>query len=69
MQFEKDIFISYAHIDDEPLSEGLNGWISDFHKSLEVRLAQLLGKRPVIWRCSYREMIFSLPKLLPSFQS
>jgi len=50
MSFEKDIFISYAHIDDEPMSEGMKGWISEFHKSLEVRLSQLLGSHPVIWR-------------------
>src|SRR5688572_30785031 len=50
MQFEKDILISYAHIDDAPLIEGQKGWISEFHRSLELRLAQLLGKKPKIWR-------------------
>ena len=50
MQFAKDIFISYAHIDDESLIEGQKGWISEFHRALEIRLAQLLGRRPVIWR-------------------
>jgi len=50
MQFEKDIFISYAHIDDESLIETQKGWVSDFHRALEIRLAQLLGRRPVIWR-------------------
>lgn len=50
MQFEKDIFISYAHIDDESLIENQRGWISDFHRALEIRLAQLLGRRPVVWR-------------------
>jgi len=50
MQFEKDIFISYAHIDDESLIETQKGWVSEFHRALEIRLAQLLGRRPVIWR-------------------
>lgn len=50
MQFDKDILISYAHIDDAPLVEGQKGWISEFHRSLEIRLAQLLGKKPKIWR-------------------
>ncbi|HAI82148.1 MAG TPA: toll/interleukin-1 receptor domain-containing protein, partial [Chitinophagaceae bacterium] len=50
MQFEKDIFISYAHIDDESLVASQKGWITEFHRSLEIRLAQLLGRRPVIWR-------------------
>lgn len=50
MQFPKDIFISYAHIDDESLIESQKGWITEFHRALEIRLAQLLGRRPVIWR-------------------
>lgn len=50
MSFEKDILISYAHIDDASLVEGQKGWISEFHRSLELRLAQVTGKKPVIWR-------------------
>ncbi|RYD90666.1 MAG: TIR domain-containing protein, partial [Sphingobacteriales bacterium] len=50
MQFTTDIFISYAHIDDEALIENQKGWISDFHRALDIRLAQLLGRRPIIWR-------------------
>ena len=50
MLFPKDIFISYAHIDDESLIETQKGWIAEFHRALEIRLAQLLGRRPVIWR-------------------
>jgi hypothetical protein len=48
--FEEDIFISYAHIDNQPLVEGLRGWISLFHQALEIRLAQLLGDPPEFWR-------------------
>jgi len=50
MNFENDIFVSYAHIDDQSLVEGQKGWISSFHRALEVRLAQLLGREPRIWR-------------------
>ncbi len=50
MEFENDIFVSYAHIDNLPLTEGDKGWISSFHRALEVRLGQLLGKQPRIWR-------------------
>ena len=50
MKFEKDIFISYAHIDDESMIEGQKGWIEEFHRSLDIRLSQLLGRKPVIWR-------------------
>ncbi len=50
MQFPTDIFISYAHIDDESLIQNQKGWITEFHRALDIRLAQLLGRRPVIWR-------------------
>ncbi len=49
MEFENDIFISYAHLDNEPLGTQ-EGWISSFHKWLEVRLGQLRGTKPKIWR-------------------
>lgn len=50
MSYENDIFISYAHIDDQPLVEGQKGWISSFHRALEIRLAQLMGRAPSLWR-------------------
>ena len=50
MKFENDIFVSYAHIDDQPLVEGQKGWVSAFHRVLEIRLGQLLGRHASIWR-------------------
>lgn len=50
MGFEIDVFVSYAHIDDQVMGEGQTGWISSFHRALEVRLAQLLGQHPKVWR-------------------
>ncbi|MEM7352595.1 MAG: TIR domain-containing protein [Acidobacteriota bacterium] len=50
MEFESDVFVSYAHIDDQALVEGQKGWIANLHRALEIRLAQLLGKEPRIWR-------------------
>jgi TIR domain-containing protein/uncharacterized protein DUF4062 len=50
MDFENDVFLSYAHIDEQVLAEGQKGWISSLHQALEVRLGQLLGKDPKIWR-------------------
>ncbi len=50
MDFENDIFISYAHIDDQALLEGQKGWVSSLHRALQVRVAQLLGMAPRIWR-------------------
>ncbi|MGJ3252662.1 MAG: DUF4062 domain-containing protein [Elainellaceae cyanobacterium] len=49
MSFEDDIFISYTHIDNQPLTDGQKGWISHFHNCLKLRLAQLRGKEPKIW--------------------
>ena len=49
-RFENDIFVSYAHIDDQVIAEGQTGWISTLHRALEVRLAQLLGHELKIWR-------------------
>ena len=49
-EFDDDIFISYAHIDNQPLTEGQAGWISSFHRALEIRLSQLLGTEAEFWR-------------------
>lgn len=48
--FETDFFISYSHKDDEPLPGETEGWVSDLHKALQVRVGQLLGEPPRIWR-------------------
>ena len=50
MNFEGDAFISYAHLDNVELMEGRKGWVANLHRALEVRLGQLLGKPPQIWR-------------------
>jgi TIR domain len=50
MSFDGDAFISYAHLDNVELIEGRKGWVANLHRALEVRLAQLLGKEPQIWR-------------------
>ena len=50
MDFENDIFISYAHIDNLPLDQSQEGWISTFDRALAIRLAQLRGQPPRIWR-------------------
>ncbi|HEV7890530.1 MAG TPA: TIR domain-containing protein [Pyrinomonadaceae bacterium] len=48
--FEDDLFISYAHIDNQPLDEGLKGWVETFHERLKIRLEQLTGEPARIWR-------------------
>ncbi|MEK6289631.1 MAG: hypothetical protein AABO57_28275 [Acidobacteriota bacterium] len=50
MKYEDEIFISYAHIDNEPLAEGQRGWVQLLDERLRKRLAQLLGEPAKIWR-------------------
>jgi len=50
MDFDKHAFISYAHIDNQPIDEEDKGWISDFHDSLEALLEMKLGKHAEIWK-------------------
>lgn len=47
-----DIFISYAHIDNEPLFSETRGWVDVFHSALDVRLQQRTGRKLKIWRDS-----------------
>jgi len=49
-EFEYDIYISYAHIDNISILHGEAGWVANFQRALEVRLAQLMGEKVKIWR-------------------
>jgi hypothetical protein len=42
--YEHDIFISYAHVDDEKLPGTTKGWVTTLQDCLRVRLAQRLGR-------------------------
>ena len=50
MNFDKDVFISYAHIDNQPITPEQQGWVSRFHTSLEAMLYTRIGRKPEIWR-------------------
>ncbi|NMG76604.1 TIR domain-containing protein [Aromatoleum diolicum] len=50
MTFDSDVFISYAHLDNQALTAGSQGWVSEFHEALSKRLGEVLGKPPKIWR-------------------
>lgn len=50
MSFENDLFISYAHIDNEPLTPEQEGWVTRFHGALEALLGMRLGNKARIWR-------------------
>lgn len=49
--FEEDIFISYASIDDAPLLGDPTGWVTQLHANLAARVKQRLGADNVrLWR-------------------
>jgi len=50
MAYDNDIFISYAHLDNQPLIKDTEGWVSQFHRAVEIRVDQLLGKKSSVWR-------------------
>ena len=50
MNFEKHAFISYAHIDNQPISDEDEGWISNFHTLLQSMVSMKLGEKVQIWR-------------------
>ena len=50
MKFDHHAFISYAHIDNEPLTPGQKGWVAQFHATLQRMLSQRLGEKARIWR-------------------
>lgn len=50
--FEHDIFISYAHVDNAPLEEEQDGWVTKLHASLMTLIPQKIGRAEdfSIWR-------------------
>lgn len=49
MAFPRDVFISYAHLDNQP-TDGGAGWVSKFHEALRQLLSQFKGGEAQIWR-------------------
>ena len=47
-----DVFISYAHDDDNKISGEDKGWVSRFHEDFDVLLHEQLGRLPDTWRDS-----------------
>jgi len=48
--FDDDVFISYAHLDNVAMVEGEPGWITLLDRALRIRLPQLLGEELSVWR-------------------
>jgi len=50
LNFQKDLFVSYAHVDDLATPGDGQGWVTRFHKYLETYLSQSLGQHATVWR-------------------
>jgi hypothetical protein len=50
MSFDSDVFISYAHIDNQPLPGVQDGWVTVFHEALEQFLSRFKGGKARVWR-------------------
>ncbi len=50
MNFQQDLFISYAHLDNQPLPPSKSGWITRFHQALQTFVSTRLGAEVRIWR-------------------
>ena len=50
MNFQNDVFISFAHVDNKPIHSAFEGWINRFHTTLRTLLACKLGDDVRIWR-------------------
>ena len=50
MDFDFDVFVSYAHLDNVAPGEDKKGWVERLHETLGRRLTELLGKPARIWR-------------------
>jgi hypothetical protein len=50
LNFEHHAFISYAQIDNRPLSPEQQGWVTRFHATFEALLSMRLGRPARIWR-------------------
>jgi hypothetical protein len=46
--YEFDLFISYAHVDNTPYPGQADGWIEQFYKNLKVMLDKRIGRTDVI---------------------
>jgi hypothetical protein len=50
MDFDNDVFISYAHEDNQPVPPEVRGWVDDFEAALRAYLGKTAGDPPRIWR-------------------
>jgi hypothetical protein len=57
MAYKHDIFISYAHVDNEPLEGIQEGWVSIFSQNLRKGLMRKLGRSDVSVWMDHRDLL------------
>ncbi len=54
-KFDEDVFISYAHNDDDAYAQEQRGWVTQLHQDLQQRVRNYLGADAQFWRdCEVR---------------
>ncbi len=48
--FDADVFVSYAHRDDDQIGRERQGWVSQFHEDLVSQIRVYLGGDARVWR-------------------
>ncbi|HEV2707168.1 MAG TPA: hypothetical protein VGV59_14700 [Pyrinomonadaceae bacterium] len=48
--FDYEVFISYAHLDNKPYLDAKKGWVTQFDELLDILLGEYLGSEAKIWR-------------------
>ncbi len=43
-EYKHDLFISYAHVDDDPMGAARDGWVTTMFRELRSKLSQKLGR-------------------------
>jgi hypothetical protein len=66
--YQHDVFVSYAPVDDEPLIGAETGWITTLLNGLKVSLNQKLGRRDAfsLWQDTLLEKKSLQLTILPS---
>lgn len=49
VEYRIDVFISYVHVDNQPLKVGDRGWVTQLHAVLQTMLAQRMGRQASVW--------------------
>src|SRR5579884_1754980 len=48
--FQYDVFVSYAHLNNQALGLHEQGWVTNLEDVLRVKLSEKIFKKPEIWR-------------------